>query len=354
MPSPCRLFVLAVCLSVAVSVSLPVGVTADDDGAPTGVKVEVLTHEAPAPPTGQRLQELGEAGEEEPRLDLTYEGVPFGQVLDDLEDRLDVIILCDDEKLLRRNYYRRMVVPESAALAAVCGSVIHHPRAVHILCTAGEVRDGRTRPQMRTDKLINIELKDAELGPALDWLRRTTGVGVAASETVAGEVVSFAAQGVTVAQAVEQIAQAAGLAHTTGFLVQPIEVERELERLENMSDEDLNRLFSEGLKRFDEVRDDVIGTNADMQAQMQSGLQDGMRMFNEMEPQERRELIQRGARLIERFARLTQRLEPETRQRLGQFAQPMAAIAVAGYIALPPQTRAELAPIMQALQGFQW
>ena len=353
MPSPYRCVLLAVCLSLALSISLTACVAADET-APPGVKVELLTQEAPAPPTGERLRQLGGAGEDEPRLDLAYDGLPFGQVLDDLEDKLNVIILCDDEKLLRRNYYRRMEVPESAALAAVCGSVIHYPRAVHILCTADEVRDGRTRPEIRTDKLINIELEDAELGAALNWLRGATGVGVAASETVAGEVVSYAAEGVTVAQAVEQIAQAAGLAHTTGFLVQPVEVERELERLENMSDEDLNRLFSEGLKRFDEARGEALGNDADLQAGMQSGLQDGMRMFNEMEPQERRELIQRGARLIQRFAALTQRLAPETRERLGQFAQPMAALAVAGYIALPPQTRAELAPIMQALQGFQW
>lgn len=353
MPSPYRLFVLAVCLSLAVCLWLPATV-AGDETAPPGVRVEVVAEDAPAAPRGERLEQLDRADGDEQHLDLSYEGVPFGQVLDDLEDKLDVIILCDDTRLLRLSYYRRIVVPESAALAVICGSVLQYPRPMHILCFPDEVRDGRTRPEIRTDKLINVELQDAQLGPALDWIRRTTGVGVAASETVVEEVVSYAAEGVTVAQAVEEIAQAAGLAHTTGFSVQPVEFERELERLENLSDEDLNRLFSEGLRRFDEVRGEMNGGDAQLQTQVQSGLEDGMRVFGGLEPHERREIIQRGARLIERFARLTQRLEPETRERLGQFAQPIAALAVAGYIALPPQTRAELAPIMRALQGFQW
>jgi len=83
-------------------------------------------------------------------------------------------------------------------------------------------------------------------------------------------------------------------------------------------------------------------------------MQDGMMMFNQLTPEERRELIGRGARLVERFGALTRRLKPETQAQLKQAAQPLVGLAIAGYISLPAEKRAEIAPLMKALQSLGW
>ena len=358
-----QMLVLRYCVILCLLSCLVVSASADDTPeeaakAPPGVTVELIApppaDDAPATKEDEfeewreRLQSLGQ----EPRIKLSYDGEPFGDVLQDLRERLDIMILCADEKLLERSYYRHLEAPQSMALASVCGPLLHQPRPAYVLCAEDELREGELRPEIKSPSKLNIKLEDAVLDDALAWLEEIAGVAMQATETVGDKRVTCEASEVTIAQAIEKLAKAAQCAHTTGFVLEPVDVEEGLRKLEAMSPEDLENMIKKGLQAAAETEGAVFGSREDAKADARQAMHDGMNMFWQLEPQERKQLVNRGAHMVQRLGRLTQRLSPETRAQLQQLAKPLGSLAVAGYIALPAGKRAEIAPLMRALQSF--
>lgn len=332
------------------------GWAADDVGPPPeGVSIEVL----PAAPDAETVTVAPAALPQVtnvPRIELSYEGVPFSQVLEDLRQRLDVMVLCDDEQLLKRIIFRHVQIPQTMALGVVCGSVFHYPAPTYIFCTSHELRAGKLRPTIESRDKYRVKLEDARLADALSYFSKVSGVALQAMPSVGDKRVTCECPQATVEEAAQQIAKAAGIEVTTGFSVEPIPIERELRRLEQMTPEELERVFQEGLRGADQFAQQMGGgpENPATAQQLQAGMRDQLKMMEQLTPEERARLIQRGANLIQRFAALTQRLSPQTQAQLRQRAQPFVALAVAGYVALPGPTRAELSPLMNALRAFGW
>jgi len=289
-----------------------------------------------------------------PELRLDYDGATLSDVLIELSDDLETLIVCRQPKLLDRSLYLHQSVPQTAALRAVAATCFLEPLPALILCAEEELRENEDPPAVDADTLINIKLEDAELGPALEYLTELTGVQVASTEQMAAMAVTYAADEVTVREAVEAMAQALECESATGYELAPRDVGGEIRKVEAMSDEELEKLFAGGLEVLDRAVPDALANNPEVQKRIQTGMWDAMRMYAQGEPAERRETVRQGAEAIHRLGGVIRRLSPETQQRLRARMQPFVKIIVAGYIGMPSQVRAELSPLMKAFQSFGW
>lgn len=334
---------------------------------PAGVTVELV--EAPKPPAEEAgatkegadepeteekppsaLQEAAKA----PTLKLQYAGIPFGDVLDDLSERLGVIIICRNERLLKMNYHRTLDVPDTMAMEAVCRPMLQEPRAAFILCGVEEVWDSELLPEVKSDKWVKIKLENAVLGEALDYISVVTGTAVACTDAWLEEKVTCEVEGKALEDALKEVAAAAKLKLTTGYKLERMDIEKGIERLEQMPDEELETMFRRGLGMMKEAEGEVPNLQQEVQVRVGQGMMDGMRMFNELDPEEQRELVNMGASAIRRVAALTTRLSPETQAEFKGRVKPFMGLVLAGYMAMPSKTRAQLGPIMQALNSFGW
>lgn len=335
-------------------------VAAEDDESvapPDGVSVTVLpapADEAPQTDTAKTTTR-SKSRPADPIVELSYNGVPFGEVLDDLAEHLGVTIVCTDAKILERRYYRHVRVARSRALAAACGTMLVVPWAGYIVCSEDEVVEGQGAPEIKADPKLNVSLEKAKLSEALKYMWKTTGVPMAATAGLAQSEVTYSAEGKSLAETMEGIATTLEAKAVKGYIVQPVDPEEPLRRLEEMSDEELDEMFREGLSGVRKGQQDgsVPGTD-EIRQLMLSGMHDAVRNFSDLPAQERREHVQTGVELIHRFAAITQRLQPDTQQQLRSQVQPFLSVIVAGYVAMPAQQRAELAPLMEALKTFGW
>ncbi len=329
--------------------------------APPGVTVELL--QAPAPPAAKpddkpeaaekpqtQLQEAVKA----PPIKLEYSGVPFRDVLADLSEKLGVNIICRDERLLERSYYRTLNVPDTMAMEAICRPVLQEPRRAFIMCGIDEVWDSDLLPKVTSDKWVKIKLEDAVLGDALDYISELTGTTVDCTDQWREEKVTCEVEGKPLEDALKEVAKAAKLELTTGYKLQRMDIEKGIEQLERMSDQDLEKLFQRGLGMIKEAEGEVPNLQQEVQSRVAQGMMDGVRMFNDMDPEDQRELVRQGASAIRRVAALTQRLTPETQAEFKSRIKPFMGLVLAGYMAMPAPTRAQLGPIMQALNSFGW
>lgn len=363
-PAPTRTFVLTLLLvflaaAGAVAQDTPAG--KQPPKAPPGVTVEVVSGgeqpqpAAPQPPVIVPPPAPGAKAQDEPKIKLTYEGLPFGQILDDLKERLHVLILCDDEKLLQVKVYAHSEIRESFALLVMCARVLHLPKAGYVLCGKRDVLAGRLVPKapLKPNPVVNIKLQDAVLGDAARYITEVTDVGFGVIPELAHTKVTYEAQNIALDKAAEQIAERVGCAQTTGFLVVPRKklVDDAFAMLEKMSDADLNRTMREGMAagRKAMASGDLPGAPTG-----QADFQDGMQTFEGLDPELKAQMVQEAVGTVTRAANLIGRLEPDTRADLKQMVQPFIGLAIAGYIGLPAKTRAELAPIMQALNKIKW
>ncbi|NSW58025.1 MAG: hypothetical protein HPY44_18630 [Armatimonadetes bacterium] len=328
---------------------------------PAGVTVELI--QAPAPPAEKPVDEP--AGAEKPQtalqeavkaplIKLQYSGVPFRDVLADISEKLGLIIICRDQKLLERSYYRTLNVPDTMAMDAICRPVLQEPRRAFIMCGIDEVWDSELLPKVSSDKWVKITLEDAVLGDALDYISEVTGTTVDCTDQWRKEKVTCEVEGKPLEDALKEVAKAAKLELTTGYKLQRMDIEKGIEQLEQMSDEDLEKMFRRGLGMMKEAEGTVPNLQQEVQGRVAQGMMDGVRMFNDMDPEDQRELVRQGASAIRRLAALTQRLTPETQAELKSRVKPFMGLVLAGYMAMPAPTRAQLGPIMQALNSFGW
>lgn len=346
---------LAVLLTVA-ALALPLlPAVAQQEATPTvplGVSVELLPAEATSTPATPEVAKAPAADQTEPeeKIELAYDGALFSEVLKSLADRLKVLVVCDDEKLLNLKYYHHQTVPESNALTVACGAVVHYPRPAWVLCADTEVRESKHTPQVKADPQLKVKLEDAVLADALRYISEIADVGLAVTPSLAKKKVTFEAEKITVSKLMEALAGKLNCACTTGFSIENIPAEKMLDRVEKMSDQELERVFSERLQ------DVTPESNPVQQApeQVRGIMDDSLRMFGQLEPADRQRLVNRGVQLVQRFAAVTKRLSPETQQKLRAAGQPALALGIGAYIGLPSQTRGELAPLMKALRGFGW
>jgi hypothetical protein len=319
---------------------------------PKGVEAKLLETPPAAPRPEGEEPKAAEEPKEDPALQLAYDGNYFAEALADLTSRLDVTAVCSDERVNQLKFYLHRTVPQSLALQVVCGTVLHQPRPALIVCKAEEVREGKLKPKVKADKHLQLKLEDAKLGETLAYLSELTGTSLAVTDAFAERKVTYSAEDTTLRAALEDIAKTLDAKLTEGFSVEALDLDNMLAGVEKLSDEDLERMFTEGLRRVQ--AGGAGGGPMVPQQDVGRAMQDGLMMFNQLTPEERRDLIGRGARLIERFGALTHRLKPETQTQLKQTAQPLVGLAIAGYISLPAGQRAEIAPLMKALQSFGW
>lgn len=319
---------------------------------PKGVEARLLETPPAAPrPDVEEAQDV-QGPKDDPAVALSYDGIYFAEALADLAARLDVTAVCSDERVNKLKYYLHRTVPQSMALQVACGTVLRQPRPALIVCKAEEVHEGKLKPTVKAEKHLALKLQDANLRETLTYLAELTGTALAVTDAFADKKVTFASEDTTLRAALEDIAKTLDAKVTEGFSVEPLNLDNMLADVEKLSDEDLDRMFAEGLKRAQSAG--AGGGPALPPQEVGRAMQDGLMMFNQLTPEERRDLVGRGARLIERFGALTRRLKPETQAQLKQTAQPLVALAIAGYISLPAEKRAEIAPLMKALQSFGW
>ena len=65
-------------------------------------------------------------------------------------------------------------------------------------------------------------------------------------------------------------------------------------------------------------------------------------------------MVQGAVGTVNRFSKLLGRLSPETRGEVKTMAAPFIGMAIAGYIALPPQMKSDIGPIMKSLNSIKW
>lgn len=320
--------------------------------APLGVSVELLPAEAAPTAITPEVAKAPAAGQAEPeeKVELAYDGTPFSEVLKSLADRLKVLVVCDDEKLLNLKYYSHQTVPESDALTRACAAVVHYPRPAWVLCADTEVREGKHKPQITTDPQLKVKLEDVVVADALRYISEIADVGLAVTPSFAKKKVTFEADKITASKLMEALAGKLNCACTTGFSLENIPAEKMLDRVEKMSDQELEKLFSERLQGVTPENNPV----RESPDQVRSAMDDSLRMFGQLEPADRQALVNRGVQLVQRFAAVTRRLSPETQQKLKSVGQPALALGIGAYIGLPSQTRGELTPLMKALRGFGW
>jgi hypothetical protein len=333
---------------------------AEEDGPaapPDGVSVTVL----PADPDEATQTEVDKAVDrakakpDDSVIDLAYNGVPFGEVLDELSERLELTVVCLDDKVLERRYYRHARVSRTRALAAACATMMVVPEPGYIICRQEEAVAGDLAPEIKSDPKLNVSLQDANLGEALEYLWEKTGVAMAATDAFLESEITYSADATKLSEVMEGMATAVEAKVVRGYILKVIDPEVPLQRLEEMSDEELDKMFREGLSGVQRGQQEgSVPATDEIKQLMLSGMQDAVRNFSDLSPQERREHVQRGATLIRRFAGITHRLAPDTQQQLRSQVQPFLGVIVAGYVAMPTQQRAELYPLMDALKSFGW
>lgn len=349
------------CILVLLLLCLPMlALAAEDDSPaapPEGVSVTVL----PAAPEEATTTEADEtvdrvkAKPDDSIIDLAYTGVPFGEVLEELSERLELTVVCLDDKVLERKYYRHTRVSRTRALAAACATMMVVPEPGYILCREEEAVAGDLAPEIKSDPELNISLEEANLDETLEYLWEKTGVAMAATDAFSESEITYSADAKKLSEVMEGMATAVEAKVVRGYVLKVIDPEVPLQRLEEMSDEELDKMFREGLSGVQEGQQEgTVPATDEIKQLMLSGMQDAVRNFSELSPQERREHVQRGATLIRRFAGITHRLAPDTQQQLRSQVQPFLGVIVAGYVAMPTQQRAELYPLMDALKSFGW
>ncbi len=362
-----RVVVCLCALTIACGAASAQGQAAEGIQPPEGVMIQVLPPpEKPAPDQGVKAPaETGDGQEapfagiaDEPKITLAYEGVPFGEALDDLSQRMGVIVLCRSRRVRNVKYYRRGEFPRSVAVQAACAPMLQQADATYIICTQDELRENDGFPTVKTEKRINIKLENAVLGEALSYATELTGVQMTATDALLEKKVNYEANDVTIPDALTGIAEAVEGACTTGYDVKLVQFDSQLDEIEQMSDEELETMFRKGIDAAKSAGTEAFGSPEQAQTEMQgrfgAGMQDAMRVLGELDPETRKEVIQMGVQLIGRFQRVTQRLSPETQADLKSMAKPFLGVALGGYLALPPKTRSHMAPIMRALNAFGW
>lgn len=353
---PRRILAVMLCQLLALSIAWAEG-EAEPPEAPEGVVVNLtpVPEDQKPPDEPTTPVDRAKAKPDDPIIEIAYSGEPFSEVIDDLSQQLGVTIVCNDAKALERKYYRHARISRSRALMAVCGAVMLHPRAGYIVCTEDEARQGDMTPTIKADPQLSMTLTDAALPDTLDYLSELVEIPMAATAGFAETKVTCEVKDAKLSEALAQVAKAVEGTVSRGFILETVNPEAGLEKLESMSDEEIEKLFSDGLKGLQkgQAEGDLPDTQ-EIKGLMMSGMLDGVRNFSELPAEERREYVGRGAALIRRFAAQTQRLKPETQQQLKTVVKPFLGVIVGGYVGLPAQQKAEFAPLMDAMKAFGW
>lgn len=260
------------------------------------------------------------------KVSLQFADVPLGEAAAQLGKQLDTLILIDPE--VTGKVTLTAEVPREAALQVFASAVQAMARRVIIFCTAEEARGPAEAPL--PPEVMGAWPEGTRLRDVAADLSQQTERRVLCTAAVADLPVALATA-TDLKQALDAVAEKAGCRWVRGWQITPLDP----------------AVVAKAFDAFGAVPPEQ------RQAMAEGALDQILGEWRKLPPGQRKEAVQRFARLVETFAQKLATSDEGTRQTFKANATPLIQQAVKRFVTLDAQEQAELMPAIQALSKLR-